>query len=111
MLEGDERFITVSGNGKYEGTFTATVTLSNPNYVIAGNDTIEYTIWADPYKVVGDLIPDEVKTAVSDAVSNMVSEVVAEVSDALVEAIEDTVGNLLDNLWARLADEWNDLVA
>ena len=99
-LVGDDACtVTVQGNGKYEGTFAATaVALDSPNYVLPENVTTEYTILADPYKVVGDFIPESVKLAVREAVSEAVSEVVSEVVSELGTVLENTLENAFNSL-------------
>ena len=108
LVGDDVCTVTVQGNGKYEGTFTATaVALDNPNYVLPENVTTEYTILADPYKVVGDFIPENVKLAVreavSEAVSEVVSEVVAEFSTVLENTLENAFNSLVKDLKGRLS--------
>ena len=71
----DEVGYTVSGWGKFGGTYTAKVEkLTNPNYVLPADATCRFTIDANPIEVaidvavdIYDIIPDSAKEAVANA--------------------------------------------
>ena len=84
---------------------TYAVELSNPNYTFPENATVEYTIWADSYKVVDEIIPESVKTAVAEAVSDAVSEAVEDAVEGLKEELASTLENALKNALESLMGE------
>jgi hypothetical protein len=79
VIPGDEVGYTVSGWGKFGGTYTAKVEkLTNPNYVLPADASCRFTIDANPIEVaidvavdIYDIIPDSAKEAVANAIASI----------------------------------------
>ena len=82
---------------------TYAVELSNPNYTFPENATVEYTIWADSYKVVDEIIPDSVKTAVAEAVEDAVEGLKEELASTLENALKNALESLMGELKNQFA--------
>ena len=117
VVAGDVCDVTVSGWGKFGGTYTAKVeSISNENYVLSGDTTCQFTIIANPIEVaidvacdIYDIIPDSAKQAVADAaveaaknaasdLANAAYEVASDLADTAIEAAETKAAEIKDTV-------------
>lgn len=104
VIPGDEVGYTVSGWGKFGGTYTAKVEkLTNPNYVLPADATCRFTIDANPIEVaidvavdIYDIIPDSAKEAVANAAINAAENALNDAKNAATECINSAVDQLTD---------------
>ena len=104
IIPGDEVGYTVSGWGKFGGTYTAKVEkLTNPNYVLPADATCRFTIDANPIEVaidvavdIYDIIPDSAKEAVANAAINAAENALNDAKNAATECINSAVDQITD---------------
>jgi hypothetical protein len=112
VVAGDTCDVTVSGWGKFGGTYTAKVeSLSNPNYYITGDTTCRFNIISNPIEVavdvavdIYDIIPDSAKQAVADAAINAANNAASDLANAADEAASDLAGTAIEAAEAKAAE-------
>ena len=112
VVAGDVCDVTVSGWGKFGGTYTAKVeSISNENYVLSGDTTCQFTIIANPIEVaidvacdIYDIIPDSAKQAVADAAVEAAKNAASDLANAAYEAASDLADTAIEAAETKAAE-------
>lgn len=96
-INGEDCGVNISGWGEELGSYTATATISNPNYLLTANTSCNFTVRKSPiHESVGmpaefvidvlAVVPDSAEKAAAEAVTNAVTEAVTTMSTITTEA-------------------------